>query len=74
MKTGRKTKFNVGDRVKVVHHMAGEMDHGRKETGTVRTNLPLPNPFTGVYPGVIYTADDTDGDSVALEGELEKIE
>lgn len=74
MKNTRKTKFEVGDRVRVVQNLAGSMDHGKRETGTIIANLPLPNSFTGFYPGVVYKRDDNSGDQVvAIEGELETI-
>ena len=69
-----KRKFKIGDRVRVVLHLAGENDNNiENETGIVRAYLPIPNPVTGVYPGILYVSDQTGGDVVALDGELEKI-
>lgn len=68
------SKFKIGDRVKVILHLAGDFDNNvENETGVVRAYLPTPNPVTGLYPGVLYVADQTGQDVVALEGELEKL-
>lgn len=68
------SKFKIGDRVKVVLHLAGELDNNvENETGVIYAALPVPNPGTGHYPGVVYVSDQTGKHVIALEGELEKI-
>lgn len=69
------SKFQVGDRVRVVQHLAGDMDHNiEHDAGIVIAILPRPNPATGVYPGVVYSRDENGKTVVALDGELEKVE